>query len=219
MGSRRNSAAKIYVNGSTADSLYGLSKRVGQTVSRMSRASQRAQASLVRKVQPVAKREIRKVYGIAATQLNNRMSLDTGRRGQSDYISLQASTRKISLVAFGGKWGGVKTPGAVASILLGTRKTYAQAFMASVGWRGSSGASVKADTVSTNIYVRSRGPDGKRVGRGPLRRLYGPSVFEMITTAPKAHSGDMVASRVVPQLQEFYVSELTRQIALELRNG
>lgn len=211
MASRRNSAVKIYVNGSTANSLYGLAKRVGQQVSRMSVASQRAQASLARKVQPVAKREIRKTYGIKATLLDNKMRLETGTRAGSDYLSVWASTRKISLIEFGGKWRGVKTPGAVASILLGTAKTYESAFIATL--HGHGGAAVPA------IYVRKRGPDGKRFARGPLQRLYGPSVYEMIGTSPKTHSGDTVSSRIVPQLQDYYVSELTRQIAMELRRG
>jgi hypothetical protein len=216
---RRNSAVKIYVNGSTANDLYGLAKRVGQQVSRMSSASQRAQSSLARKVQPVAKREIRNVYGVKAGILNGRMRLETGTRGKGDFLSLWASTRKVSLLEFGGRWRGVKTPGATASILLGTSKTYDSAFIANVGWRGGSGQAVKADTVSRAIYVRKRGPDGKRFGRGPLKRLYGPSVFEMIGTSPKAHSADTVRAAIVPQLENFYVTELSRQIALELRRG
>lgn len=220
--SRKNSALKVYVNGSTANDLYGLAARVGQTVPRTAVASARAQASLVRKVQPVAKREIRKVYGIKASLLNGGLKLATGQRAAGDFISLQASTRRISLINFNGRWGGLKTPGAVASILLGTRKTYTSAFIASVGWRGTSGRSVKADTVSSNIYVRSRGSDGKRVGRGPLKRLYGPSVFEMLV--PSAVPGGSnpagrVRNEVLSQLQAFYVSELARQIALELRRG
>jgi hypothetical protein len=219
MASRRNSALKIYVNGSTANDLYGLSKRVGRTVSRMSVAMQRAQASLARKVQPLAKAEIRKVYGVKASLLNDKLRLVTGTRRDSDYISLWASTRKISLISFGGRWGGVKTAGATASILLGASKTYGSAFIARVGWRGASGGAVKSDTASSNIYVRSRGPDGKRVGRGPLRRLYGPSVYDMIRTSPKAHSADTVSAAITPQLESYYVSELSRQAALELRRG
>lgn len=219
MASRRNSAVKIYVNGSTANDLYGLSRRVGQQVSRMSVASQRAQASLARRVQPVTKREIRAVYGIKASLLNDKMRLETGRRGGSDYLSVWASTRKISLIEFSGRWRGVKSPGATASILLGTSKTYTSAFIASVGWRGSRGGAVKADTVSRAIYVRKRGPDGRRAGRGPLQRLYGPSVYEMIGTSRTPHGADTVRATILPQLQDYYVSELSRQIALELRRG
>jgi hypothetical protein len=219
MASRRNSAVKIYLNGSTADSLYGLSKRVGERVSRVSSASQRAQVSLARKVQPVAKAAIRKVYNIGSSLLNDKLKLETGKRNNSDYLSLWASTRKVSLIEFGGRWGGPSTPGATASILLGTSKTYDSAFIANIGWRGASGASAKADTVSRGIYVRKQGPGGKRVGRGPVKRLYGPSVFEMITTSPKAHSAETVSSTIVPQLQSYYVTELARQLALELRRG
>jgi hypothetical protein len=207
MASRRNSAVKIYVNGSTANDLYGLAKRVGQQVPRLSVASQRAQASLARKVQPVAKREIRNIYGVKASVLNNKLKLETGARKNSDYISLWASTRKISLMEFSAKWRGVKTPGATASILLGTSKTYDAAFIATLGSQGKPA-----------VYVRSRGPDGKRAGRGPLRRLYGPSVFEMIGTSPNGGS-NTVRNTITPKLQDFYVTELTRQIALELRRG
>lgn len=216
---RRNSALKIYVNGRTADDLYGMSKRVGRTVSRMSTAMQRAQASLARKVQPVAKAEIRKVYAVKPSLLNDKLKLQTGARAKGDFISLWASTRKISLIEFGGRWAGMKSSGATAGILVGASKTYAGAFIARVGWRGSSGAGVKAGTASRNIYVRSIGPDGRRAGRGPLRRLNGPSVYEMIRTSPKMHSAQTVANAITPQLQSYYISELTRQAALELRRG
>ncbi|MEO5811547.1 MAG: hypothetical protein ABIU96_03925 [Rhodanobacter sp.] len=219
MASRRNSAVKIYVNGKTANDLYGLSRRIGQQVSRVSVASQRAQASLARKLQPVAKREIRNVYGVKAGMLNDRMRLDSGTRKNSDYISLWASTRKLPLIVFGGTWRGVKSPGAVASILLGSSKTYAHAFIATVGWRGASGGAIKDGTSNRNIYVRSMGPDGQLVGRGPLRQLKGPSVFEMIATTSSGHDSKTVAAVIVPQLQEFYTVELARQMALELRRA
>ncbi len=154
----RNASFKIYVNGRAADSLYGLSKRVGERVSRFSTASQRAQAGLVRKLQPVTKAAIRDYYTVKPSELNNRFKVLTGSRVKGDFVALWASTRRISLIAFAGRWGGPKTPGAVASILLGKPKTYDSAFIASIGWRGVSGASVKADTVHRGIYVRSRGP-------------------------------------------------------------
>jgi hypothetical protein len=222
MASRRNSAVKIYVNGRVADDLYGLSKRIGAQVSRMSTAARRAQSSLSRKVQPVATRVVRTAYNIKATDLRARLKLATGLRAKGDFISLQASTRRISLIAFGGQWGGRTTAGATASILLGQRKTYSEAFIASVGWRGTSGRAVKTDTVSRNIYVRSRGPDGKRVGRGPLKRLYGPSAFEMLVPSPVGGSSGAagkVRAAILDELHGFYVSELSRQIALELRRG
>lgn len=217
---RRNSAVKLFVNGKSADDLYGLSKRIGQRVSKYSLAAQRAQASLARRVQPMAKREIRQVYGIKASLLNGTLSLYNGLRRKGDYIALQASLRRMPLSSFGGAWGGRATPGATASVLLGQRKVYASAFIANVGWRGASGGAVKGGTSSKAIYVRTRGVDGKRVARGPLKRLYGPSVFEMLSSG--AH--DNAASRrvrgaVVSGLETYYVGELARQIALEARRG
>jgi len=217
---RRNSALKLFVNGRAADNLYGLSKRIGDRVSRYSQAAQRAQSSLARRVQPVAKREIRKVYGIKASTLNGRLALYNGLRRKGDYIALQASTRRLPLASFGGTWGGRSTPGATASVLVGQRKTYTSAFVARVGWRGASGGSLKDDTASTAIYVRQLQPTGRRVGRGPLRRLYGPSVFEMLSPGTHANQAALrVRGAVLSELETYYVGELARQIALELRHG
>lgn len=210
MASRRNSAVKIYVNGSTADSLYGLSRRMGQQVSRMSQAHTRAVSSLKRKVQPVATKAVREAYTIKASTLRGRTKVETGARKGSDFISLWASARKISLIDFGGRWSGVKSSGATAAIRLGQRKTYTHAFIAALSFHGK--AANKA------MYVRSRGPGGKPVGRGPLVRLYGPSVFDMVVRDPSGGSHS-VRNAIVPQLESFYTTELTRQIALELRRG
>lgn len=217
---RRNTALKFFVNGRAADNLYGLSQRVGKRISRYSQAAQRAQASLARRAQPVAKQEIRKVYGVKASTLNGRLSLYNGLRRKGDYIAIQASIRRLPLTAFGGAWGGRTTAGATASVLLGQRKTYTSAFMATVGWRGRSGGAVKDNTASRAIYVRQLRSDGRRYGRGPLRRLYGPSVFEMLS--PGMH-GNAAAQRVrgavLSQLETYYTGELARQLVLELRHG
>jgi hypothetical protein len=214
LSSRRNSAVNIYVNGKTADGLYDLAKRIGERPSRYSKAMQRAQAGLARRFQPATKREIRKAYGVKQAALNKGMAVATGLRQKGDYVALKASVRRISLLEFGGAWGGHKTDGATASILLGTRKTYGSAFIATVGFKGRASANGRA------IYVRQRGPDGKRYGRGPLRRLYGPSIFEMLS--PGSHTGSpalRVRTAVLGELESFYVTELARQITLELRNG
>lgn len=217
---RRNSAIKLSINGRAADDLYGLSRRVGERVSRYSQAAQRAQASLARRVQPVAKREIRKVYGIKASDLNGRMALLNGLRRKGDYIALQASLRRLPLTSFSGAWGGRATAGATASVLVGQRKVYASAFIASVGWRGSSGAGVKAGTATKAIYVRQRRGDGRRVGRGPLSRLYGPSVFEMLSSGQHDNTASQrVRGAVMTELETYYVGELARQLALEARRG
>lgn len=217
--SRKNSAVKIYVNGRNADGFYELSRQIGQHIDRTSRAHQRAVASLIRKVQPVSTKAIRDVFNIKAATVRGRTKVTQGARAKGDFVSLWASARKISLVEFGGRWAGVKSSGATAAIRKGQRKTYAHAFIANVGWRGVSGKSIKQDTVHRGIYVRRRGPNGKPVGRGPLVRLYGPSVFEMVSYSGSMHSADSVRNTIVPQLESFYTTELTRQIALELRRG
>lgn len=217
---RRNSAAKLFVNGKRADGLRDLTNKIGKRVSRYSTAAERAKSSLARRFQPTAKREIRKEYGVKQATLNKRMAVASGIRQKGDYVSLQASVRRISLLEFGGKWGGRETPGATASIVLGGSKTYRGAFVASVGWRGSSGKAVKGGTATKAIYARSMGANGRRAGRGPLVRLYGPSVFEMLSPGSHTNSPALrVRTAVISQLESFHVTELARQISLELRRG
>ena len=203
--SRRNSALKFYVNGRRARDLHGLTDPVGKLLSGFDVAVTRSTAGLVRRAGPAASREVRKEYGLKASTLRDKFRIQSGLKGRSrdrdDYISIWASTRRISLIEFAGRWRGRKSPGATAAISRAERKTYEGAFI---------------NTVQGLRAIRVRqydGSQGKRAPRGPLRILRGPSPFEMLSGLD--HGGSQrVRKAVLNELSVFYTSELRRQFQL-----
>lgn len=212
--SRKNSALKLFVNGRRARDLHGLTDLAGNLLSSFDTATTRAFSGLQRRAVPAATRAVRAHYNVKARSLSGRFRVETGSKGRrgdrDDYLSIWASTRGISLIEFSGAWRGRKSAGATARIGKdGAAKTYGSAFIASVGWRGASGASIKADTVQRGIWVRSFASTGRRNARGPLRLLRGPSPFEMLSGldhAPARASRDQALS----ELTTFYSTELHR---------
>lgn len=201
--SRRNSAFKFYVNGTQARDLHGLTGIADQVLSAYDTSVMRAVVGLKRRVLPVTSREVRKEYGVQARALQGRFRVEDGRRGKKggDYLSLWASTRRAPLLDFQGRWGGRRTVGATASIDAGQRKQYPGAFIATIQGRRA-------------IRVRQRDAStGKRYARGPVRMLYGPSPFEMVSGLD--HRGSVnVRSAVMETLRTFYIGELQRQFKL-----
>lgn len=218
MASRRNTALKYYVSGRLAKDLHGLTDLAGGVLDAFDAAVIRARVGLARRAEPAAKRNVRAVYGVKAGALAKKFRIDQGTRGKrdsSELISIWASSRGISLIEFNGVWRGRKSAGAVAQIVRGQSKTYGSAFIANVGWRGSSGGAVKADTASRGIYVRSfNRSSGRRHGRGPLRLLRGPSPFEMLSGIDYEASRK-VRDATLSELTTFYLAELRRQFKLK----
>ena len=156
--SRRNSALKFYVNGRRAEDLHGVTDVAGRTLSRFDVAVTRAVVGLKRRVTPAASRAVREEYGVKAGALSKGFKVQSGARGRrgdrSDYVSLWASTRRIPLLDFGGRWSGPRSRGARASIERGKSKVYDSAFLAPIEGRRA-------------IRVRAfNGTSGKRHARG-----------------------------------------------------
>lgn len=197
MGGRR---ARTFVRAYNTEAMDRVRAHLeGFSEANLNRAASRAAVGVVRKAQPIAKKDIRTRYGVKASQLNGAIRGEQGRgRKGEPYVGIWASSRQISLIHFGGRWRGRKAPGATAAVKLGQRKTYDSAFIATV--RG-----LKA------IRVRQyrEGGGRKRHGRGPLRILRGPSPFEMLL-GERMSNGQKVAG----QLLEFYSTEIKRQINL-----
>lgn len=199
-----------HVRAYNADAIDRLRSHVqGFSEEQLDRAAMRARVAVIRKVQPIAKRDIRDRYGVRASALNGKFKIveGTSRKG-SPYIGVWASSRRISLIEFQGRHTRGKGPvakrskGATAQVLAGQTKTYDGAFISTI--RG-----VKA------IRVRSlKGGDSmKRHGRGPLQMLRGPSPHEMLLGADM-RNGDAVAAKIL----DVYQPEIQRQLTLLRRS-
>ena len=205
MARRRNQAVKLYVAGRRAQQLEGLSDLAGNVLKAYDGATARAITGLKRRAVPIASRAVRANYNVRARALSNTFRAETGRGGLraqgNEFLSIKASARGIPLLEFGGTWSGPKSAGAAAAISKGARRTYKSAFITTIkGLRA--------------IRVRSFLSTGRRAGRGPLRMLYGPSPFEMLSGLD--HAPSLKTKRtVLAELTEFYTGELRRQFKLQ----
>lgn len=202
--SRRNSALKYYVNGRQAKNLEGLTDLAGDVLSSYDVAVTRAISGLKRRTLPAVSRAVRDNYNVKARDLSGKYRVETGlsgRRGdRSEFISIHASTRRIPLLAFGGRWAGRKAEGATAAVTPGGVRTYGSSFIATVkGLRA--------------IRVRQLESTGRRAPRGPLRMLRGPSPFEMLSGLDHGPS-QSTKRAVLGELSDFYRGELRRQFQL-----
>lgn len=207
MARDRNTAVKFYTSGRAAKNLHGITDSVDGVLSAWDTATLRAVSGLRRRAVPAAVRAVRANYNVKASTVRSRVRLEGGvrrpkRRDRSEFISIWASTRRLSLLEFRGRWGGRRTEGARAQVVRGSSKVYKSAFIATVqGLRA--------------IRVRQfEGGTNKRHGRGPLQMLRGPSPFEMLSGVdyePARRSRDAT----LEELTTFYRSELRRQWALQ----
>lgn len=197
--SRPSQVLRIYTNGQRANDRFALAQRVGTIVKRNADATKKAAASTARRVQPLAKEAITAVYTIRPNQLNGKFRAVV----TPDALRVNASTRRFPLMAFGGKWGGRRTAGATASIRRGVVTTYGGSFIATIqGLR--------------SIRVRTEAGNGRRVARGPVRILRGPSPFQMVTDETTGQ-GEGIARTLIRTLREYYVAERRRLYEVERR--
>ncbi len=172
----------------------------GVSAKAIAQADTRAIVSVRRRFEPAAKKAVREVYSVRAGDLVGRFQIRSGADKGGEFLSLHASTRKLPLISFGGRWGGVKTAGATAQIQLGARRTYNSAFIATVnGQRRLLVRQFSRDSVA---------PSG-RDPRNKLRILTGPSAFQMVMG-----EDDAIAARLSRQMNEYRRSELIRQLQL-----
>lgn len=197
-------ATRVWLNGKRADNAYALGDLVGEFVGRSGVARKRAGASLARRAAPVASRAIRATFNVRPRQLSGKITAkDTG-----DALRIYAWTRRIPLTEFSGKWGGPSTPGATAMVVLGQIDTFEGSFIRTIQGR-------------REIRVRVR-KGGRRVARGPVRMLYGPSPRDMIIGHKLDQErnvigsyGNAVENAIVTELVTYYISELGRLMGLE----
>lgn len=172
----------------------------GLSKTAIAKADSRSIASVRRRFEPAAKRAIREVYTVRAGDLSGRFSVRSGLGEEGEYLSLNASTKKLPLIGFGGRWGGRKTAGATAGIQVGMRKVYTSAFIARIGGQRR--------MVVRQFSRDATAPSG-RDGRRKLRTLTGASAFQMVMG-----EGEVVASRLAREMNMYRSTELIRQLAL-----
>lgn len=172
----------------------------GVSKTAIAKADARSIASVRRRFEPAAKRAIREVYTVRAGDLSGRFTVRSGLGEEGEYLSLNASTKKLPLIGFGGRWGGRKTAGATAGIQVGMRKVYTSAFIARIGGQRR--------MVVRQFSRDATAPSG-RDGRRKLRTLTGASAFQMVMG-----EGEVVAARLAREMNMYRNTELIRQLAL-----
>lgn len=169
------------------------------------KADSRAMASVKRRFEPVAKRVLRDRYNVTLGKLSGQFQVRTAREGQGEVLELYAATRKVPLIAFGGRWRwrGRHGPGATAEILRTERKTYDSAFIATINGRREIWVRQFSATATT--------PSG-RDPRNKVRPLRGPSPLQMVKGI-----GDVNAAAIAAEINAFRSSEIIRQLGLAKR--
>lgn len=167
----------------------------GVSESTLQQQAARAMVSVRRKAQPVAKQIVRQVYGVQSSALGDAFDAISGTEAGQAYVGLRARVAPVSLIRFGGRWSKRGT-GATAEIMRGDRKIYASAFIAVMPNGGR------------HIFARAPLGAGKRAPRLPLRRLHGPSPYQMV----QGRRGE-TAEQVNAELAAFAADETLRLIA------
>lgn len=172
----------------------------GLSKAAIAKADGRANVSVRRRFEPAAKKAVRAVYNVRVKDLTGRFTVNTGQDQNGEFLALNASTRKLPLVGFGGRWGGRKTPGATADIQMGKRKVYASAFIARIGGQRR---------IVVRQFSRDATAPSGRDGRRKLRTLTGASALQMVMG-----EGQVIAAKLAREMNQYRSSELVRQLWL-----
>lgn len=170
----------------------------------LEQAGSRTLAGARRRFEPAAKRVIRTTYNIKAGDLSGKFRVLTGLDTDGEYIALEANTKGVPLIRFGGRWGGRArlngrwAQAASAQVRRGGRKVYTSAFIATIGG---------TRRMVARQLVRDGG--GKRDPRNRLRTLTGPSPFQMLEG-----DNDANARAVADEVNAFIARELPRQLRM-----
>lgn len=207
--SSRNRAVTLYHNGKAGSGFRDVAERFGQTASRLGEAENKARIGLIRRTLPAARRVIRSRFNVRAAQLMDTLRVEEHNSGKGDAVAIWASARRISLIEFDGRWrgparskGGTFSAPATAEVVRGEREAVPGAFISTIKGRRA-------------IRVRTYGNNGRRVHRGPVRMLYGPSPLFMLRPSEHQTSASRAArdarDAVLEEMRGFYSTELARQ--------
>lgn len=173
----------------------------GYESARINKAAALAVASTRRRFEPAAKRQVRQDYGVRAGALTGKFRVMSGADEVGEYVAIAASTRRLSLMEFGARWGGRArarnggwTQAASAAVRRGQRKVYESAFIATLNGQ-------------RRVLVRQRNrATGKRDPRNRLRSVLGPSPWLML------EGMDGAADALRRQMATIHQAEFRRQL-------
>ncbi len=163
-------------------------QRLRDTPKKAEQAVQRARSTLARRLPVQARRDLQSEYALPATRIAQGLSV----RATAESIELIGAKRGIGLIAFTGRWGGLKSAGASAQVFVDeSRHIYGGTFIA----RGNGG----------NRQIFSRAVTGsRRAARLPIRTLYGPSVAHMLRRAGRADRlADFARDRLAEEINRL----------------
>lgn len=160
------------------------------------RVTARAVSTLRRRIGPEANRELAEDLNLPARQISQRTHVTGGQ----DFVEVTGSGHAIPLSLFSAKWGGRSTPGATAQVFRsGDRRTYVSTFIA----KGV-------------VYTRAK-KGTKRVGRLPIRQLFGPDIGSILISSHGGPSGQ-IAGRLAAFARDILAAEVERLIAVEVQS-
>lgn len=215
----KSRAVDFFINGKRSNDQYGLADFVGRTIKRVDRVNKLAAASTARKMVSIAREEIVKIYAIKKSALNKRMFVE--RTPQT--LFLKASMRLIPAMRFDTKWAGPQSAGASVQIIRGKTIKADHAFINRSG-----------KSRYEALRIRPISPNGKRVGRGPLDMIYGPSVHDMLhgkemlpqsqkrleyLFTPRDIGPYAPRRKTLARAAEYHVAEVRRLLESEKKNG
>ena len=149
--------------------MFTISTNIDKVINDMKRLQQntmKAERSANKKIAQQTRTQMiknaRERYNVKASDLRNAVDIKSGKDQPTSRI--QISTKRIPLINFGAK---ETKPGVSIMVIKGNRKVIKSSFV----------PVLKSSHV--NVFIRKY-KSGKRVGRLPIKQLYGPSPAKMM---------------------------------------
>lgn len=137
--------------------------RLGRTAQQLQQLQQRATGTLRRRMPVAARRDIQQEYNLTASRINKGLTATAIEGG----VQITGSSRGIGLLQFGARQ---TRKGVTYAIKRGQRQLEESAFIQ---------VPAKARASGPQVFVRKY-QGGKRVGRYPIVREFGPQIAQML---------------------------------------
>lgn len=155
------------------------------------RVTKRAVSTLARRLGPQTNRLISAELNLSTRQVGQRVTVTNG----GTYVDVTASGKPVPLSAFGAKWGGAKSAGAVAQV-----------------FRDSSPRTFVSTFIRNGAVLVRRFVGDKRAGRLPVRPLAGPAIASLLL----GRGPHQIEQPLDEFAQETLDAEVERLVAVEI---